>query len=57
VVTLERETVLHDGRRQVWIKSTWPESSEALGHVVDRIVRSTRLDHMGRSTATSDRQK
>jgi hypothetical protein len=44
VVALERETVLHDGRRQVWIKSTWPEASEALGQVVDRIVRSTRLD-------------
>jgi hypothetical protein len=44
VVALQRETVLHDGRRQVWIRSTWPEESEVLGQVVDRIVRSTRLD-------------
>jgi hypothetical protein len=44
VVALQRETVLHDGRRQVWIRSTWPEESEVLGQVVDRIVQSTRLD-------------
>jgi hypothetical protein len=43
VVALQRETVLHDGRRQVWIRSTWPEESKVLGQVVDRIVRSTRL--------------
>jgi hypothetical protein len=44
VVVLERMTVLHDGRRQVCARSTWPEDSNDLARAVDESIRSIRLD-------------
>lgn len=40
----ERRTVLHDGRRQVYILSSWPERSSQLERAVDEVVKSIRLD-------------
>lgn len=40
----ERHTVLHDGRRQVYVVSTWPEDSPGLARTVDEAVRSVRLE-------------
>jgi hypothetical protein len=40
VVAPERHTVLHDGKRQVYVISTWPEDSEDLQRAVDTVVES-----------------
>jgi len=44
VVAPERHTVLQDGRRQVYIISTWPEDSADLKRAVDTVVESIELD-------------
>jgi hypothetical protein len=43
VVKLERQTVLREGSRQLFVRSIWPEESEVLARAVDRVVRSIRL--------------
>ena len=40
VVAPERLAVLHDGRRQVCVVSTWPEDSPDLKRAVDSVVES-----------------
>ena len=40
VVAPERHTVLHDGRRQIYVISTWPEDSVDLKRAVDAVVES-----------------
>jgi hypothetical protein len=41
---LERHTVLHDGRVQIYVVSTWPEEPPELGHIVHAAVRSVRVE-------------
>ena len=43
VVAPVRHTVLHDGRRQVCIVSTWPEGSPELERAVHAVVESLEL--------------
>lgn len=43
VVAPERHTVLHDGKRQIYVISTWPEKSEDLQRAVDAVVESIAL--------------
>jgi hypothetical protein len=43
VVAPERHTVLHDGQRQIYIISTWPEDSEDLQRAVDAVVESVKI--------------
>jgi len=40
----ERRTVLHDGRRQVYVLSSWPERASQLERAVDAVVKSIRLE-------------
>jgi hypothetical protein len=40
----ERRTILHDGRRQVYVLSTWPEGSSQLHRAVDAVVNSIQLE-------------
>jgi hypothetical protein len=40
----ERRTVLHDGRRQVYVLSSWPERSSQLRCAVDAVVNSIELE-------------
>lgn len=40
IVAPERHTVLHDGRRQIYVISSWPEDSEDLKRAVDTVVES-----------------
>ena len=44
IVAPQRLTVLHDGRRQIYILSSWPEDSPQLERAVDAVVKSVRLD-------------
>lgn len=44
IVAPERRTVLHDGRRQVYVLSSWPEESPELECAVDAVVKSIRLE-------------
>lgn len=44
IVAPERRTVLHDGRRQIYILSSWPEDSPQLERAVDAVVKSIELD-------------
>ena len=44
VVAPERHTVLHDGQRQIFIVSTWPEDSEDLKRAVEAVVESIELN-------------
>lgn len=44
MIAPERQTVLHDGRRQVYIHSSWPERSSQLERAVDAVVKSIELD-------------
>lgn len=37
---LSHKCLLHDGRRQLYIETRWPEGSEALGAVVESVVNS-----------------
>lgn len=40
VARLSHKYLLHDGRRQRYIETRWPEGSEALGEAVDAVVES-----------------
>jgi hypothetical protein len=40
VARMSRKYMLHDGQRQLYIETRWPEGSEELGEVVDKIVHS-----------------
>lgn len=40
VARMSRKYVLHDGHRQLYIETRWPEGSGKLGETVDKIVRS-----------------
>ena len=44
VVAPERHTVLHDGKRQIYVISTWPEKSEDLQRAVDAVVESIQIN-------------
>ena len=44
VVAPERHTVLHDGKRQIYIISSWPEDSEDLQRAVDTVVESIEVN-------------
>ena len=44
VVAPECHTVLHDGKRQIYIISTWPEKSEDLQRAVDAVVESIQIN-------------
>jgi hypothetical protein len=44
IVAPERRTVLHDGRRQVHVLSSWPERSSQLRRAVDAVVNSIELE-------------
>ena len=43
MIAPERHTVLHDGRRQVYVISSWPEDSEDLKRAVDAVVESIEI--------------
>lgn len=40
VARMSKKYVLHDGQRQLYIETRWPEGSGELGEAVDRIARS-----------------
>lgn len=42
-IVRERHTVLYDGRRQIYVVSSWPEDSPELEQAVDSVVRSVRI--------------
>jgi hypothetical protein len=44
VAWLQREWVLHDGRRQLYVTATWPESSPGQGTVCEAVVSTLRAD-------------
>jgi len=40
VARLSQKYVLHDGKRQLYIETRWPEGSEELGKVVDAVIQT-----------------
>lgn len=44
MVAPERWPALHDGRRQVYLLSSWPENSPQLERAVEGVVKSIRLE-------------